>query len=217
MSLYDALGVAPAATPAELRRAYVELAQRYHPDHHVQSDDQTRQQADLRMREINDAWAVLGDPDRRRGYDRLRELRAAADRINARETARGRSSSRPRTAAMSGRSARPKDGATASASHSDASTLSERPRDWRSYASPGPAMDRPLGERLVLLLPVGLLCSSMLLGGLGAILRARIFAAFAVIAVGLAAIAFVLVPLLAMTEGARAQRRRAATRSARRR
>lgn len=62
MSLYDVLGVAPAVDDAALRRAYVSLARRHHPD--VVGGDPAR------MRVINEAWATLGDPIRRARYDR---------------------------------------------------------------------------------------------------------------------------------------------------
>lgn len=62
MSHYDVLGVVPAADPAAVRQAYVALARQHHPD---------RPGGDAsRMRAINDAWAVLGDPGRRAQYDR---------------------------------------------------------------------------------------------------------------------------------------------------
>jgi hypothetical protein len=58
---YDVLGVAPDVDGAELRRAYLALAQRHHPD---------RPGGDAgRMREVNEAWARVGDPGRRARYD----------------------------------------------------------------------------------------------------------------------------------------------------
>lgn len=62
MSHYDVLGVAPGATSAEVRQAYLALARRHHPDRH--GGDTTRMQA------LNQAWAVLGDPVQRARYDR---------------------------------------------------------------------------------------------------------------------------------------------------
>jgi hypothetical protein len=62
VSHYDVLGVVPAADAATVRQAYVTLARRHHPD---------RPGGDAaRMRAVNDAWAVLGDPIRRADYDR---------------------------------------------------------------------------------------------------------------------------------------------------
>jgi hypothetical protein len=59
--LYEVLGVAPSAPTAEIRRAYLGLARRHHPD--LDSGDAER------MRAVNDAWATLGDPVRRARYD----------------------------------------------------------------------------------------------------------------------------------------------------
>ncbi len=60
-SHYLTLGVAESATAAEIRSAYLTKAQVAHPDRQGGSDQQ--------MRAVNDAWAVLGDPDKRRDYD----------------------------------------------------------------------------------------------------------------------------------------------------
>lgn len=62
MGHYDVLGVARTASATEVRRAYLELARRHHPDRTGGSHEQ--------MRRINEAWAVLGDPVLRLGYDR---------------------------------------------------------------------------------------------------------------------------------------------------
>ena len=66
---YDVLGVSPGATAATIRRAYVEQARRHHPDFHTTADASVRSAAERDMQQINDAWAVLGDPQRRREYD----------------------------------------------------------------------------------------------------------------------------------------------------
>jgi hypothetical protein len=62
MGHYDVLGVRQDASRAELRRAYLALARRHHPDRVGGSLDQ--------MQALNQAWATLGDPDLRRRYDR---------------------------------------------------------------------------------------------------------------------------------------------------
>lgn len=59
---YDVLGVAPDAGAAEIKRAYRQLARRYHPD--ISGGD--RAPAFL---EVARAYEVLGDPVRRRTYD----------------------------------------------------------------------------------------------------------------------------------------------------
>lgn len=69
MTLYDVLGVAPGATSSEIHAAYLALARRHHPDAHSGDGARAREAAEARMREVNDAWAVLGDEHRRRVYD----------------------------------------------------------------------------------------------------------------------------------------------------
>ena len=61
MGHYDVLGVRHDASPAEVRRAYLELARRHHPDRVGGSHEQ--------MRALNEAWATLGDPELRQRYD----------------------------------------------------------------------------------------------------------------------------------------------------
>ena len=65
------LGVDPTASMEEIRRSYLRLARASHPDFHNDRDD-ARILAETRMREINAAWAVLGDVDERSAYDRRR-------------------------------------------------------------------------------------------------------------------------------------------------
>ncbi len=62
-TLYDLLDASPDATAEELRRAYHRAARLLHPDLNPDRDTSDA------MRRLNDAWAVLGDPQRRRGYD----------------------------------------------------------------------------------------------------------------------------------------------------
>ena len=67
MNHYEVLGVAQAATDQEIRQAYVRLAREHHPDFHTA--DGRRTEEERRMQQINEAWAVLGDPRRRQSYD----------------------------------------------------------------------------------------------------------------------------------------------------
>ena len=69
VDLYEVLGAERTASPAELRRAYLGLARRYHPDTHAGSPAPVRAAAETSMRRVNEAWATLGDPERRRAYD----------------------------------------------------------------------------------------------------------------------------------------------------
>jgi len=63
IDLYEILGVGRDATPAELKRAYRQLARKYHPDVNSSPD------ADERFKEINLAYEVLSDPVKRQQYD----------------------------------------------------------------------------------------------------------------------------------------------------
>jgi curved DNA-binding protein CbpA len=62
---YAVLGIAHDATPLQVARAHRRLAKAHHPDLHEGADE-----ADERMRVINEAWAILSDPIRRGEYDR---------------------------------------------------------------------------------------------------------------------------------------------------
>ena len=60
IDLYEVLQVDRTAEPEVLRGAYRALARKYHPDFGGSA---------RLMASINDAWAVLGDPERRAAYD----------------------------------------------------------------------------------------------------------------------------------------------------
>lgn len=76
--LYERLGVAPTATAAEIRRAYLQLARVHHPDFHTDESDRLANERE--MQSINEAWAVLGDPDRRRAHDERMRLTVSEPR-----------------------------------------------------------------------------------------------------------------------------------------
>src|SRR5512143_3876369 len=61
---YQTLGVAKTATEKEIKQAYRKLARKFHPD--VNPGDKA---AESRFKEINEAYEVLGDPDKRKKYD----------------------------------------------------------------------------------------------------------------------------------------------------
>ncbi len=63
---YAILGVPRTASEDELKKAYRQLARKYHPD--VATD---KRQAEEKFKEINEAYQVLGDPENRRKYDTL--------------------------------------------------------------------------------------------------------------------------------------------------
>jgi DnaJ-class molecular chaperone len=63
---YATLGVTKASTDKEIKQAYRKLARKHHPD--VNPGDK---QAEVRFKEINEAYEVLGDPAKRKKYDEL--------------------------------------------------------------------------------------------------------------------------------------------------
>src|SRR6202166_4700523 len=63
---YSPLGVAKTATAKEIKQAYWKLARKHHPD--VNPDEKS---AEAKFKEINEAYEVLGDPEKRKKYDVL--------------------------------------------------------------------------------------------------------------------------------------------------
>lgn len=86
---YQVLGVAPGADAAEIRRAYLALARRFHPDAHADRSPAERAHAERRMRDVNVAWATLSDPARRRDHDAQRQRAAEAPPARERPTGPG--------------------------------------------------------------------------------------------------------------------------------
>ncbi|MBV8899747.1 MAG: J domain-containing protein [Verrucomicrobia bacterium] len=63
---YATLGVPRDASEEEIKKAFRKLARQYHPD--VAKD---KKQAEEKFKEINEAYEVLGDPEKRKKYDQL--------------------------------------------------------------------------------------------------------------------------------------------------
>ena len=61
---YEVLGVPRGVSEDELKKAYRKLAKQYHPDLHPGDKD-----AETKMKEINEAYAVLSDKEKRARYD----------------------------------------------------------------------------------------------------------------------------------------------------
>jgi curved DNA-binding protein len=65
---YEVLGVPRTATAEEIKRAYRQLARKHHPDLQPAAE---RGKAAERFKEINEAYDVLSDPEKRTKYDAL--------------------------------------------------------------------------------------------------------------------------------------------------
>ncbi len=61
---YKILGISKTATPEEIKKAYRRMAMKYHPDR-----NKGDREAEERFKEVNEAYAVLSDPEKRRQYD----------------------------------------------------------------------------------------------------------------------------------------------------
>ena len=66
---YDVLGVGRSASEAEIKRAYRKLAKENHPDRHS-ADAKAQKRAQAKFSEINSAYEVLGEKEKRGQFDR---------------------------------------------------------------------------------------------------------------------------------------------------
>ena len=66
MDYYRILGISREASDEEIKKAYRKLVFQHHPDRNPDSTD-----AEAKIREINAAYEIVGDTEKRRSYDRL--------------------------------------------------------------------------------------------------------------------------------------------------
>ncbi len=64
---YETLGVTRSVTDADIKKAYRKLVLQHHPDRNPNSKE-----AEAKIRQINAAYEILGDPEKRGTYERLR-------------------------------------------------------------------------------------------------------------------------------------------------
>lgn len=73
-TLYEVLEVSEKASQEIIEKAYKTLAKKYHPD---LQDETSKKKAEAMMKKINEAYAILGDVEKRKAYDA--ELKAKRD------------------------------------------------------------------------------------------------------------------------------------------
>ena len=69
---YEVLGVSSSASDEEIRKAFRKLALEYHPDRNKSQDAQAK------FKEVNAAYQVLSDPEKRAQYDRYGRVGASS-------------------------------------------------------------------------------------------------------------------------------------------
>lgn len=178
VTLYDVIGASASDDAPAMRRAYLAKVRQAHPDVGPAAERAARE---ARMRELNAAWAVLSDDDRRSDYDS--SLADGSDR----SFAAGRSGAATPRQERPFRPLHPDDDDTGWREESDVGV-------------PGTAV-----HPVLQFIPVGLGAAAVLtllaafVGHHGRLLGLAVVFGF------LSGIAFLLVPLLAMLAGARAE------------
>lgn len=73
---YQIMGVGREASPDDIKRAYRKLARKYHPDVSKEKD------AEARFKDVNEAYEVLKDPEKRKAYDQFGNQWQAGQQFN---------------------------------------------------------------------------------------------------------------------------------------
>ena len=85
---YELLGVSRSATAEEIKKAFRRLARQYHPDLHAGA---RKGEMEKKFKELNEAYEVLSDADRRQKYDRFGHQWEQADAFERARQQQGRS------------------------------------------------------------------------------------------------------------------------------
>jgi len=76
---YKTLGVTESASDGEIKKAYRKLAMQYHPDRNPENE----KWANEKFKEVNEAYGVLGDPQKRKQYDQFGTVGNIGDVFNS--------------------------------------------------------------------------------------------------------------------------------------
>lgn len=68
---YQLLGVSRTASTEEIQKAYRKQARKYHPDLHADKDENEKKKATQKFQQIQQAYDVLSDPEKRKMYDQF--------------------------------------------------------------------------------------------------------------------------------------------------
>lgn len=68
---YEILGISKDASDAEIKKAYRKAAMKYHPDKFSGASDAEKKEAEDKFKEINEAYQVLSDPNKKAQYDQF--------------------------------------------------------------------------------------------------------------------------------------------------
>ena len=66
---YDILGVSKDADESKIKSAYRKLCLKYHPDKLAKKSEKEKQEGEAKFKEINEAYQILSDPDKKKQYD----------------------------------------------------------------------------------------------------------------------------------------------------
>jgi hypothetical protein len=163
---YEVLGVSPSASAGEIKRAYRLQARLNHPD--VSGAGGSAMQA------LNLAWATLGDPHRRRAYDRVLGVGVHA-------------SPPPPPPPWPGPSA------------VVVGQYEDDDEEW----GPEPVAEPSTKRDVLLLVPVALLACAVGCFALGTLMLAPVLQGAAIASLALAAFSFALVPIMTLRRQAR--------------
>jgi DnaJ-class molecular chaperone len=72
---YQILGISKNATAEQIKKAYRKLAMKYHPDRNPGNE----KWANEKFKEVNEAFSVLGDPEKKKQYDQFGTVGSAGD------------------------------------------------------------------------------------------------------------------------------------------